>query len=180
MYRRIFRNSRPLGLALVSSMLLGVAAVLAVAVAAAPSADLQALKAATARYHSFQQAEKDGYTVVGEPCVTAPPGAMGIHAINPTLLADPAIDPLRPEMLLYVPEANGNLELAGVEYLRLDSDGDLATDDDRPSLFGQPFDGPMEGHTPTMPAHYDLHVWLWKDNPSGLFAMFNPSLACPS
>jgi hypothetical protein len=30
-----------------------------------------------------------------------------------------------------------------------------------------------------MPVHYDLHVWLWEDNPSGLFAMFNPSLSCP-
>jgi hypothetical protein len=179
MLRRI-RKSRPLALALISSVLLGVTAVLAVAVAAAPSDDLQALKAATARYHSFDQAEKDGYTVVGEPCVAAPPGAMGIHAINPALLADPAIDPLRPEMLLYLPRGNGKLELVGVEYLRFDADGDLATDDDRPSLFGQPFDGPMEGHTPTMPAHYDLHVWLWKDNPSGLFAMFNPSLTCPS
>ena len=41
---------------------------------------------------------------------------------------------------------------------------------ERPQLFGRPFDGPMEGHHPLMPRdlhHYDLHVWLWKDNPAG-------------
>lgn len=172
------RFGRPLVLGAVTSLLLSLAAVLAVAVAASPSNDLQALKAATARYHSFAQAERDGYTVAGEPCVAAPPGTMGIHAVNPALLADPAIDPLRPEILLYVPKQNGKLKLVGVEYLKFDADGNLATDDDRPSLFGQPFDGPMAGHTPTMPVHYDLHVWVWKDNPSGLFAMFNPSLSC--
>jgi hypothetical protein len=63
--------------------------------------------------------------------------------------------------------------------MRVDADGSLATDDDRPSIFGQPFDGPMPGHNPAMPVHYDLHVWLSADNPSGLFAQFNPSLSCP-
>jgi hypothetical protein len=29
-----------------------------------------------------------------------------------------------------------------------------------------------------MPIHYDLHVWLWKHNPSGLFAPFNPEASC--
>jgi len=29
-----------------------------------------------------------------------------------------------------------------------------------------------------MPVHYDLHVWFWHDNPSGLFAPFNPALSC--
>src|SRR5512132_574547 len=28
-------------------------------------------------------------------------------------------------------------------------------------------DGPMPGHSPTMPIHYDLHGRLWQDNPSG-------------
>ena len=29
-----------------------------------------------------------------------------------------------------------------------------------------------------MPVHYDLHVWLWKHNPSGVFAPFNPDASC--
>lgn len=140
--------------------------------------ELQAAKAATARYHSFRQARKAGYSVAGEPCVASPLGTMGIHAVNAALMADPAIDLRRPEILLYVRKANGKLRLVGLEYWKADADGDLATDDDRPSVFGQPFDGPMPGHTPTMPVHYDLHVWIWKTNPSGLFAPFNPTLSC--
>jgi len=152
-----------------------------VTAAASPPDELQAVKAATARYHSFAQAQADGYTIAGEPCVAAPGlGAMGIHAVNPALIADPAINPTQPEILLYLPKANGRLKLIGVEYLKVDADQNLATDADRPSVFGQPFDGPMAGHTPTMPIHYDLHVWFWADNPAGMFAPFNPSLSCPS
>lgn len=138
----------------------------------------QVVNAATARYHSFKQAQKAGYTVVGEPCVASPLGTMGIHAINPTLMADPAIDPLRPEIILYVPDKHGRLRLIGLEYWKADADGDLATDVDRPSVLGQPFDGPMPGHNPTMPVHYDVHVWLFEANPSGFFAPFNPNLSC--
>jgi hypothetical protein len=47
-----------------------------------------------------------------------------------------------------------------------------------PSLFGQTFQGPMPGHNPQMPWHYDLHVWLFESNPSGLFAPFNPAFSC--
>jgi hypothetical protein len=46
-------------------------------------------------------------------------------------------------------------------------------------LFGRPFDGPMLGHEPGMPPHYDLHVWVWQANPEGIFAPFNPNVTCP-
>ena len=101
---------------------------------------------------------------------------MGYHYANFGLMADPTIDPLRPEVLLYLPDANGNLELVGVEYLKFDADGSLLTDDDRPSFFGQPFNGPMPGHNPRMPVHYDLHVWVAEQNPSGVYAQWNPAL----
>ena len=158
-------------------------AVLGVATAGgSPPNGLQAVKAATAPYHSFKQALKNGYSVEGEPCVP-PVGprtpAMGIHAVNEALMADPTIDPLRPELLLYIPDKHGKLRLVGVEYWKADADQNLATSGDRPSLFGQPFDGPMPGHNPTMPVHYDLHVWLWDDNPLGVFAQVNSNLACP-
>jgi hypothetical protein len=142
--------------------------------------NLQAARTATARYHSFAQAEKDGYTIAGEPCVVSPAGTMGIHAVNPALMADDAINPLQPEILLYVRDKHGHLRLVGVEYFKPDADQNLATAGDQPSLFGVPFDGPMPGHNPTMPIHYDLHVWLWAENPSGVFAPFNPSLTCGS
>ncbi|HEX2195091.1 MAG TPA: hypothetical protein VHK63_09080 [Candidatus Limnocylindria bacterium] len=136
------------------------------------------VRAAVARYHSFEQAMRDGYTVEGEPCVASPDGTMGIHAINPPLMSDEEIDPLRPEILLYVEKANGKLELVGVEYWKADADGDLATAGDRPSVLGQPLDGPMPGHNPFMPVHYDLHVWVAAEHPTGLFAPFNPALSC--
>ena len=142
------------------------------------SKEQQAVRVAVAKYHSFEQAERDGYTVEGEPCIASPAGTMGIHAINPALLMNDTIDPLRPEILLYVPKDNGKLELIGVEYWKADADQSLATDGDRPSLFGRGFDGPMPGHNPQMPVHYDLHVWVAEENPSGVFALFNPAISC--
>jgi hypothetical protein len=41
----------------------------------------------------------------------------------------------------------------------------------------------MEGHAPIMPAglsHWDLHVWLWKNNASGMFSPTNPAVKCPA
>lgn len=143
--------------------------------------ELQEVRAAVARYHSFEQAEKDGYFIrAGEPCVSSPAGAMGIHAINLALMFDDGtIDVERPEILLYAPNEQGSLKLVGVEYWKADADQNLATADDRPTLFGQAFQGPMPGHGNWgMPIHYDLHVWVAEANPSGVFAMFNPAMTC--
>lgn len=140
-------------------------------------ADVQAVRAQVARYHSVDQALADGYVPMS-PCEASPAGAMGIHYANPALFG-PGLDPTHPEVLLYVPREDGSLEFVGVEYFAVDADQDLATDDDRPSIFGHPFNGPMPGHNPQMPIHYDLHVWLAEWNPSGLFAQWNPAIACP-
>jgi hypothetical protein len=164
----------------------GLVAIVAAAALVAPALsgdgpltpELREVRAAVARYHSFEQAERDGYTVAGEPCVVLPGGTMGIHAIKPELLSDDALDPLRPEILLYIPKGDGKLELVGVEYWRADADQNLGTAGDRPSLFGRAFEGPMPGHNPTMPIHYDLHVWVAEANPSGVFALGNPALSC--
>jgi hypothetical protein len=144
--------------------------------------DVQEVRAAVAKYHSFEQAQRDGYSIEHEPCVSSPAGTMGIHAINRALLDDhPAIDVRKPEILLYVPRANGELELVGVEYMRIAADqnpSDGFDQSDKPSLFGRSFDGIMPGHAPWMGWHYDLHVWVAEENPSGLFALFNPGLSC--
>jgi len=50
-------------------------------------------------------------------------------------------------------------------------------------IFGQTLMGPMEGHQPIMPEglhHWDLHVWLWKDNPNGVFSPTNSAVKCPA
>jgi hypothetical protein len=169
-------------------------AALASAQGVAAASATQATKALTARYHSYGQAAGAGYSAAGEPCVESPAGAMGVHAVNPWLAGDLTIDPLRPEILLYLPDRDGELQLVGVEYFEVA----LANTESgpapwfgagpppggffnpAPSVFGHTFDGPMAGHNPNMPWHYDLHVWLFAKNPAGMFTMFNPALACPA
>ena len=29
-----------------------------------------------------------------------------------------------------------------------------------------------------LPAHYELHVWAWQDNPNGVFVDWNPRVSC--
>ena len=76
--------------------------------------------------------------------------------------------------------AGGRLELVAAEWFKPDADQDVTTDHDRPTLFDRAFDGPMLGHGGGMPIHFDLHVWLWKRNPSGIFASWNPAVVCPA
>jgi hypothetical protein len=142
-------------------------------------AQLNDLRAATARYHSVEQAEKAGY-VADAHCAFSPLGGMGYHYGNAALMADDAIDPLQPEILVYAPTESGKLKLVAVEYWKRDADQLLFTSGDRPVLFGRGFDGPMPGHNPTMPVHYDLHVWLYEENPRGMFFPFNPDVVCPA
>jgi hypothetical protein len=139
--------------------------------------ELQAAQAATAPFRSVAAARKAGY-VPASPCIASPSGAEGIHYVNPKLLDDPAVNPTQPELLLYEPLRTGGLRLVGVEYFMVDADGKLETAADRPTLFGRPFQGPMPGHGPGEPVHYDLHVALWKSNPRGMFVGFNPTVSC--
>jgi hypothetical protein len=146
--------------------------------APAPAAlppQLEEVRDALRRYEDPILAVRDGYlSTLG--CVEYPEGGMGVHFLNPALIG-PAPDPFRPQILVYEPAADGALRLVAAEWLI-----PLATGvAERPSLFGRPFDGPMEGHEPLMPRelhHYDLHVWLFKENPAGLFAATNPTVGC--
>jgi len=166
---------------LVILVAIAIAATVGATVVAARSgplpSELQAVRAAVAKFHSVDEATAAGY-MPGSPCEQSPAGAMGIHYIKPALFG-PGNDPLNPEVLLYMPDANGKLRLVGVEYFSVDADQNLDTANDRPSLFGRGFDGPMLGHNPQMPIHYDLHVWLIEANPSGVFAQWNPAIHCP-
>jgi hypothetical protein len=73
------------------------------------------------------------------------------------------------------------MKLLGVEYFQGIGAPDTPIPDPAPPaavIFGRPLDGPMEAHEPGQPPHYDLHVWIWKANPSGIFAPFNPKVSC--
>jgi hypothetical protein len=141
--------------------------------------DLARVRAATRRFRDVAVAREAGYAAAGECAQDPKYGGMGIHYANPDLVADGKLDITKPEILVYQPMPGGRLRLGAVEYFQADADQDLHTDSDRPYLFGLPFDGPMLGHEPGMPIHYDLHVWLYRHNPAGLFAMWNPRVHCP-
>ena len=133
---------------------------------------------ATRRFRDVKQAIEAGYLPTKD-CV---PG-MGFHHVKPALAGDTNIDPTLPEMLVYAPVAGGRVRLAALEYFRADTDQNLKTDEDRPTLFGHAFNGPMAGHPvppgqPPMPVHYDLHVWLYQANRSGELATDNPEVDC--
>ncbi len=157
------------------------AATTALSAAASDDALVAAARQATARYHDVSQAIADGYAdpaAIAGTCLEVPGvGTMGIHAANPALLMDQVVDPLRPEVLLYVPKKGGGFRLVGIEYLVPLMPGQDALPV-APSVFGQTFEGPMDGHEPGMPRHYDKHVWVWAPNPVGMFAQFNPRLSC--
>ncbi len=142
---------------------------------------LQELKAATARYHSVEQAIAAGYLPPGgqmppppATCVTGPTGNMGYHFENQALMTDGVINLTQPEVLLYERMPNGQFKLTAVEYYMQANQTATA-----PVILGQTVLGPMAPHHPGMTVHYDRHVWLWKDNPNGLYDNWNPTVSCP-
>ncbi|MFI7481536.1 hypothetical protein ACH9EU_03880 [Kocuria sp. M1R5S2] len=144
---------------------------------AGPSGDgcsgTQGRGGATAVYHNVDKALEAGYVPVGG----CEPG-MGYHYVD--FANFESTDPLVPAALLYAPSGNGKLRLAGVEWFAVDADQDLTTDDDKPSMFGKEFDGPMPGHAPGMPIHYDLHAYIWQGNPDGVLETWNRNIRCPA
>jgi len=150
----------------------------------ANKAELDALRQALAKYEDVYAAVRDLYlSTVG--CVHYngekidghmyyPKGGMGVHFVNLTV-RDPVPDPTRPNVLIYEPDGQ-KLRLVAAEWL-VPATSDVK---EPPKLFGQTFQGPMEGHYPLIPKefiHYDLHVWL-KDNPLGVFSPTNPDVTC--
>jgi hypothetical protein len=141
--------------------------------------DLATVRQATAKYHDVNVAIADGY-VPTEHCIASPAGGMGYHYVNPALARDPKIDLTTPEILLYA-LADGDLNLVAVEYFFGVGAPDAPVPNPAPPspiLFGRTFDGPMLGHEPGMPPHYDLHAWIWQANPNGTFTQFNPNISC--
>ena len=147
-------------------------------------AQIDALRKSMEKYKDYKVAVRDLYlSTVG--CVHYsgekmaghmhyPKGAMGVHFVNLTIRGAP--DPMKPNILIYEPVGK-DLRLVAVEWLVPLT----AKTRKRPSLFGKPFDGPMEGHEPLIPkqyVHYDLHAWLFKDNPLGMFTPTNPNVSC--
>jgi hypothetical protein len=132
--------------------------------------DLATLRRVTAPFHSFAKAGAAGWSKKITECMTDPKaGGMGFHYGNTELInATVSVD--KPELLLYEPEKNGKLSLVAVEYIIPYTF--QSREGPAPVLFGQQF---KQNDTFQL---WGLHVWLWEENPSGLFASWNPKVGC--
>jgi hypothetical protein len=139
---------------------------------AAVNKDLAALRRVTTRFHNFKTAAAAGWAAQITPCMTDPGGAggMGFHYGNPALI-DGTARVEEPELLLYEPQQNGRLRLVAVEYIipYTAHSRDAAA----PELFG----GQKFKQNDTFQL-WGLHAWVWNDNPSGMFADWNPRVTC--
>ena len=134
--------------------------------------DLAALREATARFHRFEVGKNAGYTFLFmnmcmEDQSPAKLGGMGYHYVNTDSL-DGHVNVQYPEALLYEPGPNHQLNLVAVEYV---IPAAAWTSTQPPVLFGRQF---------KLNAFnlWALHVWVWENNPSGLFADWNPRVSC--
>lgn len=138
---------------------------------------VQIVRQATRRFQDVAVAEAEGYAL-NFGCVSGPDaGAMGLHYVNMDLVADPTLDPTRPEIVIYEPRPNGQLRLIGADFLVL-KDAWHATHANPPELMGQLFHLFESPNRFGLPDFYTLHVWAWKDNPSGTFVNWHPKVSC--
>ncbi len=138
---------------------------------------------ANARYRDLDVAKAAGFGLLldakGIACIDMPGmGAMGIHYVNGTLVGDDRVDPLTPEAVVYEPDGDGRPHLVALEYVVFKSAWD-AHHKGKPKLFGETFTLTPDGNRFGLPAFYSLHAWLYKHNPAGTFAMWNPRVTCP-
>jgi hypothetical protein len=147
---------------------------------------LRDVREATARFRNVNVAIAAGYgefrDAKGIACIDNPLGGMGIHYVNLNLVLDnppgspSTVDPLKPEAFVYEPR-DGKLKLVALEYIVFQEAWN-AEHASPPSLFGHEFEPIAEGNRYGIPAFYELHVWLWKHNPRGMFQDWNPRVSC--
>lgn len=188
----------------VSILLLKAIAALASADPGLGEPTLDEVRAATERFRDVNVALAEGYVrdpldlcdtaaMMGRP---AELGAMGIHFFRPDLLGiteapNPRVngsgvhtDFLRPSILIYEPQADGSLALVAVENLVFAASWRAAGHEAPPSFHGVVYDTMADDPaTPIDEAHlfephHDRHVWIYRDNPNGVFAPFNPAVTC--
>jgi hypothetical protein len=165
---------------------------------------LEEIRALTAKYQDVNVALSEGFIRdPGNMCETAEMmgrskelGAMGIHFFRPDMLGisappNPRVDGngthtdfRKPAILIYEPQADGSLKLVAVENLVFAKAWHEAGNEKPPSFHGVVYDS-MKDNTDTaideahmFEAHYDRHIWLYRDNPTGVFAQFNPKVSC--
>ncbi len=128
--------------------------------------DLDALRRVTQSYTNFAAAQAAGYSERLTDCMADASGGMGYHYGN-TAFIDGNARLLEPEILMYEPQPDGSLRFVGIEFVV-----PLSASATPPSLFGLPF------HRNEAFQLWVLHVWLYKENPSGMFSNWNPTVSC--
>jgi hypothetical protein len=135
------------------------------------------VRESTERFKDVALADAEGYKLQFG-CVSGPDsGAMGLHLVNGDLVGDGEIDATRPEIVIYEPLPNGRLRLIGADYLVLADSWD-ARHDAPPQLMGQLFHLFESPNRFRLPSFYTLHVWAWKENPTGAFVNWHANVSC--
>ena len=161
------------------------------------TAGIARMRQLTSPYSDLAVATAAGYSVwspdptaAGATCPSSAEGNMGYHRVNVALrggAGDPAagdaiIDVDKPEMLVYEKSASGAMVLVGVEYLVFKAAWERAkgVGAPAPTILGRPLlldSHAFPGNAASL-EHYELHVWIWKDNPAGMFAPYNSRVTC--
>ena len=84
--------------------------------------------------------------------------------------------PLAPRAFLYCAER----DVIGADFLVFKADWDAQNPNDAPELMGQLlhlFESPNRFR---LPDFYTLHVWAWKNNPTGTFVNWHSNVSCDS
>lgn len=140
---------------------------------------LKAVREATAQFKDVSAAQAAGYQPLFG-CVSGPDsGAMGLHYVNMALVATGEPDVAHPDVLVYEPTADGHLRLLGADFLILADQWDQAhPGQGAPQIMGQLFDEIDSPNRYGLPRVYTLHVWAWKPNPNGPFALWHANVSC--
>jgi hypothetical protein len=122
---------------------------------------LATLRQATVAFHEVAAAEDAGYQEF-LPCFDSATGGMGQHYVDLSRV-DGVVEADRPEAMVYQLGREGRAHLVSVEYIVPDTFP-------RPTLYGQVFHHNTDLHL------WVLHAWIWKANPAGVFADYNPDV----
>lgn len=136
----------------------------------APSAtDVAAvtIRNATTRYLDLNAAIEDGFVLLHGCETRGDEGPVGIVYVKSSRL-DATIDPTLPEGLIYAP-ASPRPVLVAVEFA---VPYQAWTDAAPPKFLGNTFQREDEFGV------FGLHVWVWRQNPKGMFAESNPDVSC--
>ena len=134
--------------------------------------DLAAVRKATAQFHDLGKATRAGYAPL-LACFDLPGvGGMGQHLVKGGLVNGTVIA-TQPQALVYEVDEEGEMTLVAVEYI-IPYTLHPATAE-APRLFGQAF---LHNNALSL---WALHAWIWRSNPLGTFASYNPRVStCPT